>query len=231
MRGKFLAYWVTTALVKPRLCAIGRSADKKYLQCVKIKTMLTRLRRLVSTPVFNDSEKTRQARMLHTILVTGLGLTLFTVAAALTAGLGIIPGLVSIFCTLLLYLVITFLLLNGNLKTANVLLPSLMWLIITASIIFSDGIQGIGLGAYIIVVLISRLLLGVRAGIDFTIASVLASLGVLIAQILNILPAPVFPNSLITSWMAQIIIFMWIAVLLQVTNRYLNEAVERARRN
>jgi uncharacterized membrane protein len=72
--------------------------------------MLNRLRRLVSAPIFNDSEKTRQARMLHTILVTGLGLTLFTVLAAFTSGLSVITGLVSIFCVLLLYLVITFLL-------------------------------------------------------------------------------------------------------------------------
>jgi signal transduction histidine kinase len=190
--------------------------------------MLTRLRQLVSAPVFNDSEKTRQARMLHTILVTGFGLALFTIAAAFTSGLGIITGLVSIFCVLLLYLVTTFLLLTGNLKTANVLLPTLMWIVVTASISFSGGIQGMGLGAYIIVILIARLLLGVRAGVDFTIASILASLGVLIAQILDILPASIFPDSLITSWMAQIIIFIWIAVLLHITNRNLNEAVERA---
>jgi signal transduction histidine kinase len=193
--------------------------------------MLARFRQLVSTPVFNDTEKTRQARLLHTILVTGLGLTIFTVAATLTSGLGIIPGLISIFSALILYLITTVLLRTGNLKIANVLLPSSMWVIVTASIFFSGGIQGIGLSAYVIVILVARLLLGVRAGIDFTIASIFASLGILIAQFFEILPAPFFSNTLITSWMAQIIIFMWIAVLLQVTNRTLNEAVDRARQN
>jgi signal transduction histidine kinase len=169
--------------------------------------------------------------MLHTILVTGLGLTLFTIAAAFTSGLGIVPGLIYIFSALLLYGITTFLLQTGNLKTANALLPTMIWMVVTASIIFSGGIQGMGLGAYIIVILIARLLLGVRAGVDFTIASILASLGVLIAQLFDILPASLFSSSLITTWIAQIIIFMWIAVLLQITNRYLNEAVERARRN
>jgi hypothetical protein len=79
--------------------------------------------------------------------------------------------------------------LTGSLKVANVLLPILMWIVVTVSISFSGGIRVLGLSAYIIVILIARLLLGVRAGVDFTIASVIASLGVLIAQILDILPA------------------------------------------
>ena len=85
-----------------------------------------------------------------------------------------------------------------------------------------------GLGAYIIVILVARLFLGIRAGVDFTVASILASLGVLFAQILDFLPASIFSTSFISSWMAQIVIFIWIAVLLHITNRNLNEAVERA---
>lgn len=193
--------------------------------------MLTRLRRFFSTPVFNDAEKTRQAQLLHTILVSGLGLTLFTIIIAYTAGINLLIGLVVIGFSLIIYLFTNVLLQAGNLKTANILLPAMMWMVITFAIFISGGINGLGLGAYIIVILIARLLLGVRAGVDFTLASVITSLGVLFAQLINFIPPSVIPSSLIVNWMVQIIIFIWIAVLLHITNRYLNDAVERARRN
>jgi signal transduction histidine kinase/putative methionine-R-sulfoxide reductase with GAF domain len=193
--------------------------------------MLVWFRRLFSAPVFEDSDKTRRARLLHTVVLTGLGLITSTIIAALIAGIDLITGLAIILGAALLYLVTLFLLRRGYVHTANLLVPSIAWAGATLLVYFAGGIHGLGLGCYIVVILIARLLLGVRAGVDFTLLSIIASLGIFFAEIFGFLPPSYLPDNPTISWMSQTILFLWIAVLLQITNRYLNEALERAQQN
>ncbi len=150
--------------------------------------MRTWIRRLLTGPVFEDEEKTRTARLLNAVLLTLLAAaTLILVAIPLMAGLPLsgtsaftwLIGLVVLVALLGLWLLMQ----RGQVRTASVILVSLVWLVAT---VWIGGIAGIAsdssLLLYALVIVLGGLLLGGRATMWITLVSVLAIGGAYYAE-------------------------------------------------
>lgn len=186
------------------------------------------LQKLLSPPVFPDEEKTRLARLLHTILLVLVGGTLGTYLAALsTANPLAVVFAVSIM--LVLELVVFTLLRLGQVRPAAALLASGLWLTLVSLSVIAAGISNAPFIALIIVVVIAGLLLGGRTGVFFALLSSIAGLVLLFLELIGLLPQPLIPFDLAGFWISLNVIFFSVTGIIFLTRRSLQTAVERAR--
>ncbi len=197
--------------------------------------MSERLRGLIKhyvvPPIFDDEAKTRIAGLLNTIL-----LVLMAVAVTYSAIAPIVDpspaiALVVNGMMVLLYLGLLRLIRLGRVELAGLLLSSGVWVLVTLAAIAYGGVLTPGLFSYFSTILIAGLLLGRRAALGFVGLSILASLGLLYADLRQILPPPIFPTTPFTMWWMAVMNFIMAGVLLNWTVHSLNQALERARRN
>jgi PAS domain-containing protein len=189
------------------------------------------IRHYVIPPVFDDEDKTRIASLLNTIL-----LVLMAVAVTYSAIAPIVDPSPAIALTVngvmvSLYLGLLRLIRLGRVELAALLLSSGVWVLVTLAAIAYGGVLTPGLFSYFSTILIAGLLLGRRAALGFVGLSILGSLGLLYADLRQILPSPFFPTTPFTMWWMAVMNFIMAGVLLNWTVRSLNQALDRARRN
>jgi signal transduction histidine kinase len=120
---------------------------------------------------------------------------------------------------------------QGQVKLASILFSSLVWGIVTLAAIAYGGVQTPGLFNYFSTILIASMLLGGRAAFGFAGLTIIASLGILYAEIHGMLPPPILPATSIFTWWGATSNFIMVAVLQYLALRSLNLALEQARRN
>ncbi len=194
--------------------------------------MLGPIRQFLKSPVFEDSDKTSLAKLINTVVYIGLALTVITVLVILLFGANPSPGLEINLAVFLIYLVTLTLLHRGYVHAASMLLLATIWILLTIAILFSGGLRGVGISGYIIISLIAMLLVSKRAGLIYLLASCIASLVITALEYTHFLPPSVFiPDRPTSSWIVQVGIFVWMALLLFITARNLNEALRRTQKN
>ncbi len=191
--------------------------------------MISRLRKALAPPVFEgDEDKTRTARALNTVLLTisvvallGIFATPF-VARAVDTVIVIVPLVVLSSASLILMR-------SGRVRFAAWLFVFSLWVLITALVAFSDGVNNVGASSYVVIAICAGLLLGSQATLVFTGLSLAALIGMLYLGLNNLLP----PHILFTSLVGK---FVWLASNLVIAGAYLSlairnlaEALERAR--
>lgn len=145
--------------------------------------MLTGIRQFLAPPVFEDEEKTRVARLLHTVLLTFLAvitlvtivlLAFYGVPATFDEGFTLLSS-IAMSITIGVLLILTR---RGHLQITSVALLSLTWVIITFWICDTAGISSDSSTLnYTMIIVLGGLLLGGRGAIAFTLLSLLAVLG------------------------------------------------------
>lgn len=192
--------------------------------------MWENIKRWLSPPVFvGDEEKTRVAALLNAILwifificlaaapfflfLPNLGLSLPLVGGFLLGNLGLL-----------------WLMRRGHVSTASLLFLVIFWLLMTAVCVFLGGTYSATYWSYVLIVVAAGLLLGGRGGIIFAGLSVVATLGITLAQTVGLLPATLGARSPMEQWWPLSLFVMATAGLLNLTSRSLNEASQRARR-
>ncbi len=190
--------------------------------------MWENMKRFLSPPVFaGDEEKTRIAALLNAIL----WIFVFICIAA---------GLFFLFLPnpeLSLPLVGTFLLVNaallwmmrrGHVSAASLWFLIGFWILMTSVCVFLGGTQSATYWSYVVIVVVAGLLLGGRGGIIFAGLSVVATLGITLAQTANLLPSALGARTPMEQWWPLSLFVMATAGLLNLASRSLQEALQRA---
>ncbi len=192
--------------------------------------MWNNIKRLLKPPVFvGDEEKTRVAAMLNAILWIFVGIC---IAAALFFLFLPNPGLS-------LSLIGAFILVNtgllwmmrrGYISAASLLFLIGFWVLMTAVCLFLGGTHSATYWSFVVIVVVAGLLLGGRGGIIFAGLSVVATLGITLAQTANMLPAALGVRSPMEQWWPLSLFVGATAGLLNLASRSLSDALQRARR-
>jgi PAS domain S-box-containing protein len=122
--------------------------------------MLTKLRKLLSPPNFQDEEQNRIARVLYIILFTLISASLVVGIAETVAGTRTTVPILLMSCSLLL--IVLWLTRKGKLQIASMLLLAIMIGLVTVLLGIGQGVHDIGITLYPIIIIIAALLLGKR---------------------------------------------------------------------
>ena len=184
---------------------------------------------LLMSPVFPDSEKTRQAAMLNVILWATLVVTL--VANGMTF-LFATQFWLPLFSTLLVAVPVgtsLWLLRRGMVRLASWVFVLFMWLVISLLIYLQGGLMSPTLSSYLLVVLVSGLLLGGRASYFFVVMSTLVITFFSVEGLLAYLPTPLYTANVGTRWLGVTSALLVLAVLLHLALKNLTDALRKAR--
>lgn len=188
------------------------------------------IRRLLSSPILPDAERTRVARLVHTVLLIMMSATLLAYLTLLLFQ-NPWPAFVGISSVLVSELIAYALLRSGREKAAALLMVIGLWLGSAGIALVSEGVANSGFIAMILVVVIAGLTLGARAGVLFAALSTVTGLALLIAKLNNLLIAPLIPLQQMGFLIVAGVIFFAAAGLIALATNSLQEAVEQARLN
>ena len=189
-----------------------------------------RLRRLLRPPVFADPERTRVARLVHTVLV----IMFFAVLLAYLALFIIpdrLPAFIGITFILISVLVAYSMLQSGRERAAALVGVTGIWLSTAGLATISEGIANSGFIAMILVIVIAGLTLGSRAGLLFAGLSTVTGVVLLTAKLNHLLIAPLIMLQQPAFLLVAGVIFFATAGLIGLATNGLREAVEKARKN
>jgi len=198
--------------------------------------MLAWSRSFLIPPVFENEEKTRVARLLHTVLFAFLTASaVITLAAAVFYAAG--PDSETAF-TLMSGIAMTvifggllFLARRGHVQLVSVLFLSLTWALITIWIYAVSGISSDSSSlVYALLVVLAGLLLGGRAAMIMTGVSSVAVVGAYLAEVTDLLVVEDLPISLADP-LFVIIPLILTGALLRYAMENISDALERAQSN
>jgi GAF domain-containing protein len=139
--------------------------------------MLTYLRKLFSPPVFeNDDEKTRSAAVLFPILVGTIVLLILYLLYRILSQPNSVLTLTTAFLVfiILLSLGLLFVVRRGNMRLASYIFVTCGWIALTVQAWTFSGLRDISIIAYVVVILASGLLIGLRSSIGYATLSLIA---------------------------------------------------------
>ncbi len=191
--------------------------------------MWDKFMRLLTPPTFaGDAEKTRVAALLNAILwifsaicITAAVLFLFLPNRELSLPL--------VIAFILGNTGLVWLLRRGRVSTASALFLIGFWLLMTSVCIFLGGTQSTSYWSFIVIVVAAGLLRGGRGAIVFAALSVVAGLGIAVAEDAALLSSRLGVRSPLEQWGTLSLFMMATAGLLTLTSRSLTEALQRAR--
>lgn len=185
--------------------------------------------RLLTPPTFaGDDEKTRVAALLNAILwiftaicITAAVLFLFLPNRELS-----LP-LVTVF--ILGNTGLVWLMRRGRVALASALFLIGFWLLMLSVCVFLGGTYSTSYWSFIVIVVAAGLLRGERGALVFAALSVVAGLGIALAQDAGLLAAGIGVRSPMEQWGTLSLFMLATAGLLNLTSRSLSEALQRAR--
>jgi GAF domain-containing protein len=192
--------------------------------------MLTWIRRLLGPPVFEgNDEKTRVASLFNILLLASLATSLVTgIVAPLSFAQPFfavrVAGLVFLLC-----LVSLILMRFGPVRVASVLLLAGLWCIFSVLTLLSGGVNSPFVMTYVMLTTMAGLLLGGWAAIVVAELSILASLALLYAKTIEVLPQPVLLMGPGPSWITLTANLIATVAMLFLATRAMNEALRRSR--
>ena len=194
--------------------------------------MLTWIKRFFAAPLFeNDKDKTRFAALLNTMLLSVMaGAAIYIMALPLIAP-QLLYRLIIFIPIFPLILGLRLLMKRGHLKETAFLLSALVWLTLTVAAMTSGGVRAPAFNGYIIAVLIAGLLLGGRFGLGFAGLSIVGGLGLLVADMNELLPPLSASHTQLWFWGSQTLYFLMAVVVLYLATHNFNEVLERLRCN
>jgi GAF domain-containing protein len=191
--------------------------------------MLSKIKYLLTPPVFPDEEKTRVASILYTVLVATLIILVAATIASVTLNyvnqqIWFIswPAIIGS----LLLLGLTWLARDGKVQVAGIGLVATMFLIIVGAGLDSGGVDNVSLGAFVIVIIVAGLVLGARVALATAAASIVTTLAIAYAQSSGSL---VLPPSTTTPTTVYTAVFIIAGFLIFQAARNFSDALERVR--
>src|SRR5215471_7752179 len=192
--------------------------------------MIGWIKAILTPPVLDSGpETTRRARVVETIALA-LGTSqliaiLFPVYGGSAARRYILSGS-AVAISVLVLLVVR----RGHTRAASLMIVVGVWLLLTAGAGTSGGLHGPAFSAYVVPVMCAGLLLGFRAAIWTTVATVGAGLGMLVAETRGLLPVSAGSFTPLGLFITQVTLLVLIVALLHLSTRSIRESLDRARR-
>jgi PAS domain S-box-containing protein len=189
--------------------------------------MLGWIRRFIAPPVFEDDvDKTRVAWLLNIILLTLIARAIFI--RFVTGSEPSRPSLVVPF--VLALLAIMFVMHKGAVRLASAATVCVFWLSLSQAASETGGLHSIGFRNYILPVIMAGLLLGRRAAIVTAAASILAGIGMWLAERNGLIQYSADTARPFELLITHAISLMMAAVLVTLATRSIEQGLERARR-
>lgn len=191
---------------------------------------MTILKRLLAPPVFEDEVKTHQAYLLNIVL---WGLVLVPIPYVLYEWLSgsenTGPALIQAGFGETVNFILLYMLRRGYVQAASVLQVCMFWLFFTVVAFTSDGIRGEAyLLGYPLVIVIAGILLGSRAAIIVTAATLLSG-GLMVYAETRGAIIPDFSRHPLSIWIISLAVFPMSAVLQHLASQEIRTALTRAR--
>lgn len=185
--------------------------------------MLKNIRQFFAPPVFEDTEKTRIAALLNSILsaVIVIG-SIYTVIAPFL--LGQLFSAVLTASIVAASLVARSLMIRGFVYGASTLLIIVIDIVLILSIFISDGTLGASYFSLILTVVVAGVLLGGRGAYILAAINTLIGLAFMVFQ--ESLPAATIPQSPITFFSSLVVYVFFVAALFQASARGFGRLVE-----
>ncbi|MBN2010956.1 PAS domain S-box protein [candidate division KSB1 bacterium] len=194
--------------------------------------MIAYFKRILTPPVFScDDDKTRSARVLNTLLISAMIVSMFIfVAIPIVYAEKFYNYLFSI--TIFLILIISlWLMRRGQVRLASTLFISSTWIFLTVLNSLAGGMTSITAVFHIAIMVIAGLLLGIRAAIFYATACSLTGL-VLITLETNGYPMPrIFPVPARAGWLDITFSFILTITALSIAMRSITNALADARQS
>lgn len=193
--------------------------------------MATRIRQLLTPPVFeNDDEKSRAASLANTILLALIVLiTLASLLVVLTMRVYALIGV--IYVSMVLPLVVALAVLRrGHVRAASLIITITLWVVLMVMAYLVGGVMNAGFTTVIIVIIISALLLGGRAGLIVAALSVVTAILVYISEVTGNLPPALGKNDSLSALINHILNYGISSALLYLAMSALTTAFQQARR-
>jgi GAF domain-containing protein len=189
--------------------------------------MLEDLQKFFAPPAFEDDENTRVAALLNSILwaiiIIGVLYTLAApfmlqqyTSAVLTASIVIVAVISRQLMT------------RGHIRAASITLLIIFHIVLTISIVVSDGTFGASYFSLVMTTVIAGTLIGGRAAYVMAFINTLTALGITLAQ--DSLPASLIPQTPITYWSSLVVYLFFIAALQQASTNGFDKLFENLRR-
>ncbi len=189
------------------------------------------MRRFIAPPVFEgDEDKTRVAGMLNTILLTVIAVTVLVSFTLWVLALVPVFALVAFSIMPLAEIGLLLLMRHGHVRLASGLLVSVLGVFFTANTIVYGG-TGNTFSTFVVVVLVAGLMVGGWAGLIFAGVGAAAGLGLVLMGNAGMLPPASAPITPVFLWAGNTATFILAAVLVQLANRGVFGALERARQS
>lgn len=198
---------------------------------MKPEGMRTRLRRILSPPVFSkDEEKTRIADLLNAVLLS----VLFVALVFGIPSIIITPSLKRILAELTLILTMMGLLVllrSGRVRLASVMFSLVLLVFVSIGSYRAGGFRGSTMSAYFGIVLIAGLLLGNRTALAFGLAAIAFTGWLVYADSQQLLPPVSEFTTLTTLWGEFSVVLIVIVGLFALVMNNLRLARERTKRH
>jgi putative methionine-R-sulfoxide reductase with GAF domain len=187
--------------------------------------MLTAIKRLLAPPVYDDPEQTRKARLLNTLLLTFLAMTLLSLPLfALINRTNSFNALTSLTILAVAMLGLVFLMRRGQLQLAYNLLLVVIFLYLAGNAYFL-GVSPSNATGFLVVTVLAALLIGGRAAIVAALVGSVALIGIFFLQ------SAENPRLLLPDLIALFVIQLAVALLLRLAVNSTGEALQLAHRN
>ena len=185
--------------------------------------------RLLRPPDHPDEEQQRVARLLHTILVSGLvvlALAAFT-HVILLGEVGVTAYIYPPIAVATVALLVT--LQRGHVRATALAVQVLIWLAIVGSAFTDGGLRGQAVSGLVVIVVLSALTFSRRLVIAFVGLCLLTLLGFLVLELYGLMPAPTVPTTPALAFLARAIHLGGGGVFLYLAVHNLQDARRRAR--
>ena len=188
------------------------------------------IKKQFSPPVFADDDKrTRLAQKLYIVLLVilaGAGVTVIVLPLVVPERAYRLLLVVPLFPVLLLLFNLNR---RGHGKLTALLLIGALWLMITAGAATAGGIRSSASSVYVIIVLFTALLFGMRAAMGAAALCALTGLGMVYAEEEGFILSSALPSALLGFWFAQFMTFFAAVGLVYLAVRDVRETLARAR--
>ncbi len=190
--------------------------------------MMKQIRANLGRPVFEDEGQSRIAGFLYTVILTlGMGAVLYILIAPIFS-ISIRASLLLVVASAVIFLIVLFILTRrGHLRLASTLLIAGLWITQTIAVYIDGGVSSPTFVSYILIIIITSVLFGGRAGLLVALMSTAAGAGLILAEARGLLPSPF--RSTVAGWAIHSMLFVLTGILLALFNRDLKSALKNAR--
>jgi GAF domain-containing protein len=196
--------------------------------------MFARIRRFFAAPTFEDEEKTRIANLLNTLVWVLVPLLLVSGLYYVWnyGGMAYLPPLLALTGSIGLSALLTLLLIHrGRVRAASLLFSAMFWLGAMLVVVGSGGVRSPDYSVILLSIIVIGLLLGGHAATIVTGLTLLAGVGLIVAEANGLLPAfdldDIAPWS---AWLDRSIDLVLAVVLLYLVNRSIRSSLRHAQR-